>query len=214
MRETAEGGQEKLASVVEPTRQQLMQLSVQAGIPFIGFGILDNAIMLTAGNQIEASMGVALGMSPLMAAGFGNLISDVAGLKAGGIIESIASKMGLPDPGLTAEQLRLASVKRVSLFSGAVGIALGCIIGLFPLLFIDENRNMLREVFERIDHDHSGTISEDELFAALGTVGVQREVVHALIKHADLDGSEDIDFRNLQLILAVEEWVREGFEIV
>jgi hypothetical protein len=181
-------------SAPEPSRQQLLQLSVMAGIPFIGFGILDNAIMLTAGNQIEASMGVALGMSPLMAAGFGNLISDVAGLKAGGLIEAMAARMGLPDPGLTAEQLKLSSVKRVSLLAGAVGIAVGCVIGLFPLLFIDEQKNKLRDVFESIDSDHSGSISEDELLSALKLLGVKRDTVHQLMKDADIDGSEDIDF--------------------
>ena len=166
--------------------------------------------MLTAGNQIEASVGVALGMSPLMAAGFGNLISDVAGLKAGGLIEALAAKMGLPDPGLTTEQLKLSSVKRVSLFAGAVGIAIGCIIGMFPLLFIDEQKNKLHEIFESIDADHSGTISEDQLFQALKLLGIQRETVHKLMKVADVDGSADIDFEEFCRLYKIwkEEFVR------
>ena len=131
------GAAAALVAAEEPSSKQLRQLAVMAGIPFIGFGFLDNAIMLVAGNQIEMSLGVAFGVTPLMAAGLGNLLSDVCGLKAGGIIETLAAKLGLPDPGLTAAQLKLASVKRTSLLAGALGISIGCLLGMCPLLFID-----------------------------------------------------------------------------
>ena len=130
-----EGGTVAAAStaavVEEPSSIQLRQLAVMAGIPFIGFGILDNAIMLTAGAQIEATMGVAFGITPLFAAGLGNAVSDVAGLKAGGLIEVMAARLGLPDPGLTAAQLKLPSVKKMSLLAGALGLTIGCLIGMF-----------------------------------------------------------------------------------
>ena len=141
--ETMTGIRENISSAgrgevaAEPTSTQHRQLAIQAGIPFIGFGFLDNAIMLVAGNQIEASMGVAFGITPLFAAGLGNMVSDVAGLKAGGVIEAIAAKLGLPDPGLSASQMKLSSVKRTTLLAGALGLAVGCLLGMFPLLFID-----------------------------------------------------------------------------
>jgi len=135
------GAAAALVAAEEPSSKQLRQLAVMAGIPFIGFGFLDNAIMLVAGNQIEMSLGVAFGVTPLMAAGLGNLMSDVCGLKAGGAIEILAAKLGLPDPGLTVAQLKLASVKRTSLLAGALGISIGCLLGMCPLLFIDVSTN-------------------------------------------------------------------------
>ena len=38
-----------------PSTQQLRRLALKIGIPFVGFGFLDNAIMIAAGDQIEAN---------------------------------------------------------------------------------------------------------------------------------------------------------------
>lgn len=73
-------------ATAKPTRNQLLLIAFASGIPFIGFGFCDNAIMLLAGEGIESSLGVTLGISTLAAAGLGNLISDVAGL---GLADSI-----------------------------------------------------------------------------------------------------------------------------
>lgn len=70
-----------------PTKSQLFRLALIAGIPFVGFGFVDNAIMLLAGDAIDASLGMKLGISTLAAAGLGNLISDVLGIGAGEMIE-------------------------------------------------------------------------------------------------------------------------------
>ena len=40
-------------------------------IPFIGFGFLDNALMIIAGDYIDTTIGVTLGISTMAAAGFG-----------------------------------------------------------------------------------------------------------------------------------------------
>lgn len=191
------------SSVIEPSKTQLRQLAVMAGIPFIGFGILDNAIMLTAGSQIEASMGVAFGITPLFAAGLGNAVSDVAGLKAGGAIEILAARLGLPDPGLTAAQLKLSSVKRTTLLAGAMGLTVGCLLGMFPLLFIDEHHMVLREIFDDIDVDKSGTISEVELEQALSKLGIDKSEVHKLMSMADLDKNNSIDFEEFKKLAKI-----------
>ena len=65
-----------------PDSQQLRRLALKVGVPFIAFGFQDNAIMLTAGDSIEATFGATLGLSALAAAGLGNLISDVVGIQA------------------------------------------------------------------------------------------------------------------------------------
>ena len=102
----------------------LDQMFVFIAVPMVGFGFLDNVIMITAGDQasppcsvgwclrcavvltdgerwsgqIEASLGVTLGVTTLCAAGFGNMMSDLAGLGLGGYIEASADKLGAACP--------------------------------------------------------------------------------------------------------------------
>ncbi|XP_046702086.1 transmembrane protein 65-like isoform X2 [Silurus meridionalis] len=71
--------QEQL-EMAPPTTAQLRYVLLHNAIPFIGFGFLDNAIMIAAGTQIELSIGVILGISTMAAAALGNLVSDLAGL--------------------------------------------------------------------------------------------------------------------------------------
>ncbi|XP_062935897.1 transmembrane protein 65 isoform X4 [Cynocephalus volans] len=65
-----------------PTPGQLRYVFIHNAIPFIGFGFLDNAIMIVAGTHIELSIGIILGISTMAAAALGNLVSDLAGLGA------------------------------------------------------------------------------------------------------------------------------------
>merc|ERR1719422_1664608 len=87
------------------TRAQVQKLFIATAIPMVGFGFMDNAVMIVCGEFIEIKLGAALCISTLAAAGLGNLISDVVGLGAGGIIEAGAAKMGFEAPALTASQL-------------------------------------------------------------------------------------------------------------
>ena len=65
------------------TPRQYALLALKSSLPFVAFGFVDNAIMITAGDAIEASIGVALSLSTMAAAGLGNLCSDVVGIAAG-----------------------------------------------------------------------------------------------------------------------------------
>lgn len=49
-----------------------------------------------AGEYIDMTMGIAMGISTMAAAALGNTISDVAGVGLGGFIESMAQRLGLP----------------------------------------------------------------------------------------------------------------------
>lgn len=55
-----------------------------------------------AGEYIDMTLGVTMGLSTMAAAALGNTISDVAGVGLGGAIESMARKMGLPPVTLSA----------------------------------------------------------------------------------------------------------------
>ena len=62
----------------------------------VGFGFMDNLVMITAGDAIDSTFGVALGISTMAAAGFGQCISDVAGITTGGIVDAYAVKFRYP----------------------------------------------------------------------------------------------------------------------
>ena len=62
--------------------------------------------MIVAGDAIDASLGAALCLSTMAAAGLGNLFSDVVGIAATDQIEASFNKLGLPPTNLTAIQLK------------------------------------------------------------------------------------------------------------
>lgn len=139
-------------SVVEPTKDQLRLVALQATIPFIGFGIMDNALMIIAGDAIDSSMCVTFGFSTMCAAAIGNIISDLAGVGLGTIIEDFAEKLKLPVAVLTHSQRQLRSVRFANQFGNAIGLTIGCIIGMFPLLFIDSKAIEKKKRTEAIEH--------------------------------------------------------------
>eukprot|EP00548_Thalassiothrix_antarctica_P004288 CAMPEP_0194151418 /NCGR_PEP_ID=MMETSP0152-20130528/48027_1 /TAXON_ID=1049557 /ORGANISM="Thalassiothrix antarctica, Strain L6-D1" /LENGTH=458 /DNA_ID=CAMNT_0038855211 /DNA_START=64 /DNA_END=1440 /DNA_ORIENTATION=- len=129
-----------VAVIQEPSRRDLNSVILQAMIPFFGFGLMDNAILIIAGDAIDASLGVMLGISTMCAAAIGNIVSDVAGIALGTIIEGVSTKLGLPVPQLSTAQRQLRSVRYANQLGNAIGIVLGCIVGMFPLLLLDPNR--------------------------------------------------------------------------
>lgn len=116
-----------------------MTLSASVGLPFVGFGFADNFIMILAGDYLDSTIGVKFGLSTMAAAGIGNLISDVVGLSLGEIIEAGVARV-ITSPPLSHEQLNLRAVRLVKASAGAVGISVGCIIGMFPLLFMHDRK--------------------------------------------------------------------------
>ncbi|XP_036738800.2 transmembrane protein 65 isoform X2 [Manis pentadactyla] len=126
---------EKLEAL-PPTPGQLRYVFIHNAIPFIGFGFLDNAIMVVAGTHIEMSIGIILGISTMAAAALGNLVSDLAGLGLAGYVEALASRLGLSIPDLTPKQVDMWQTRVSTHLGKAVGVTIGCILGMFPLLFL------------------------------------------------------------------------------
>ncbi|XP_024201038.1 transmembrane protein 65 isoform X1 [Pan troglodytes] len=118
-----------------PTPGQLRYVFIHNAIPFIGFGFLDNAIMIVAGTHIEMSIGIILGISTMAAAALGNLVSDLAGLGLAGYVEALASRLGLSIPDLTPKQVDMWQTRLSTHLGKAVGVTIGCILGMFPLIF-------------------------------------------------------------------------------
>mmetsp|Transcript_21498 Transcript_21498/g.36929 ORF Transcript_21498/g.36929 Transcript_21498/m.36929 type:complete len:271 (-) Transcript_21498:192-1004(-) len=138
--------------VTEPTRRELYVVALHQAIPFVGFGIMDNAILLLAGEAIDIYLGVTLGISTMCAAAIGNIISDLGGVAFGTVIEDALlrwskkvdkltkGKIKLPPaPKLSYDQRNLRSVRWSSQLGCAAGLTVGCVIGMFPLLFFPED---------------------------------------------------------------------------
>lgn len=128
-----------------PTAAQIRYVLFHNAIPFIGFGFLDNAIMIAAGTQIELSIGVTLGISTMAAAALGNLVSDLAGLGLAGYVEALASKLGMQGPDLTPKQVDMWQTRLSSHMGKAIGVSIGCILGMFPLLFLSDDDEKEKE---------------------------------------------------------------------
>ncbi|XP_065485307.1 transmembrane protein 65 isoform X3 [Caloenas nicobarica] len=123
----------------------IAQVFFHNALPFVGFGFLDNAIMIAAGTQIELSIGVVLGISTMAAAALGNLVSDLAGLGLAGYVEALASRLGLSIPDLTPKQADMWQTRLSAHLGKAIGVTIGCILGMFPLLFIGDEEEKLEE---------------------------------------------------------------------
>ncbi|CAE8674001.1 unnamed protein product, partial [Polarella glacialis] len=138
-----------LQDVPEPSEQQLRMLGFASALPFIGFGFLDNFLMICLGDLIDGTLCVMLSFSTLAAAALGNTMSDVAGIFSGGCVEQVAERYGVKEPPLTRDQKLLFSSRRWQYSGQALGVVLGCILGSCPLLWIDaheaERRKKLKE---------------------------------------------------------------------
>merc|ERR1719321_1770750 len=99
--------EETSTSTPAPTFRQLRLHAMRSGLPFVGFGFLDNSIMLLAGDAIECSFATALCLSTATCCALGNIVGDVCGIWSGGTVELLAERAGLPEAGLTYSQQKL-----------------------------------------------------------------------------------------------------------
>ncbi|XP_014217090.1 transmembrane protein 65 isoform X3 [Copidosoma floridanum] len=127
---------ESLETVPQPTKGDLMRVSVANAIPFIGFGFLDNSIMIIAGDSIEATLGAFISLTTMAAAAFGNTISDILGIGSAYYVELLAQRIGFQPPKLTPIQLDLPKSRRAANMGRVIGVTIGCLLGMSPLLFL------------------------------------------------------------------------------
>lgn len=132
---------ETAVGVPPPTSIQLRRVFYKAALPMIGFGIMDQTVMLQAGHAIDCTLGVTFGLSTLTAAAIGQVCSDASGVLFGNTLEQFASRIGLPPSGLTAAQCALPIVQRTKFVASLAGVILGCTLGLLNLLIIDTERS-------------------------------------------------------------------------
>ncbi|XP_034135044.1 transmembrane protein 65 isoform X2 [Drosophila guanche] len=130
----------EIESATPPTAGQLYSIFFVNAVPFIAFGFLDNFIMITAGEYIECYLGHFITLSTMAAAGLGNTISDVMGITMATYVEHGCQILGLKQPQMAPAQFELKSSKRASSFGRIMGITVGCLLGMCPLWFMEENQ--------------------------------------------------------------------------
>jgi len=173
--------------VPEPTYAELRALAIATSVPFVGFGFMDNAILIVAGDAIDTSLGVMIGMSTMCAAAIGNIISDIAGIMMGAAIEDFCAKyMNLPVPNLTNAQRQLRSVRFANQWGTGLGMVVGCIIGMFPLLFIDSHKIQARKREAHLD-----SIFQDVITEASSLIGAQRTCLFLLVNKDESNGNNN-----------------------
>lgn len=99
---------------------------------FVGtfvFGFIDNFILVIAGDLIDNTIAAKFGFSTMASAGLGNAISDAVGEMFGG---AIAAGIML----LTGKSDEDAVPTWQIITVGVVGIIAGCLVGMFPLLWM------------------------------------------------------------------------------
>ena len=134
---SAAGGASAETPVPRPSARDLRALFLVNAVPFVAFGFVDNTVLIHAGDAIDASVGVAFGLSSLAAAAMGQIASDTSGVLFGSTIENAAASLGLAAPRLTDAQ-RVSRVAQLTSTAGKVlGVITGCALGLVNLLFVD-----------------------------------------------------------------------------
>eukprot|EP00041_Stephanoeca_diplocostata_P001802 m.21492 g.21492 ORF g.21492 m.21492 type:complete len:455 (-) comp12439_c0_seq3:106-1470(-) len=187
--------QDSSQHAVRPSKQQLFWHAINGAVPFVGFGFMDNVVMILAGDQIDYHLGSKFGLHTLTAAGFGQVISDVMGVSFGQLIENFAKRLGLPASGMTAAQLQLTHVVGCRTAGSMVGVASGCLLGMLSILLLDMNKKarecnlkqlepLLKEVVKNshdmlsAEHCHLWLLDDQGYMTSYGNRSVDPEEPH------------------------------------
>jgi len=128
--------------VLSPTARQLTMHGLKSAIPMIGFGFMDNTIMIHAGHYVDCTLGVAFGLSTLAAAGIGQIFSGIGGVIFGDGLDALFHKISA-GTNMTRAQRAMRKSRIVGLTGGVIGVTIGCALGLVNLLFVDETKASL-----------------------------------------------------------------------
>ena len=116
--------------------------------------------MLLFGDQIDKTICVSLGLSTMAAAALGNAGSDVAGVFASSKVEAIAGRLGFDMPKVTDEIRDSLKFKRSRTYGASLGVFLGCIIGMWPLLGYDPRKAETARIATKQEEIFSVTVEE------------------------------------------------------
>jgi hypothetical protein len=106
----------------------------------VGFGFMDNFIMITAGTAIDNSLGVHMGLATMTAAAIGQVVSDVSGVVFGDTLSKVfkVAPAKLSSAQKTSKLTR-SIVSRLRLSGAVIGVVAGCTLGAVALWLIPDN---------------------------------------------------------------------------
>ncbi|RNF25773.1 uncharacterized protein Tco025E_01965 [Trypanosoma conorhini] len=177
----------------------LVWIAFGAGLPFVGFGFLDNAIMILAGDAIDSTLGLYLNCSVMACAAMGNIFSGVLGMQVHGVIDKAVQKLNFNTPVLTEGQMKGQRVFLAGHIGGTLGIMTGLFLGMFPLLLLDSGEGKAdHALFHRWDKDGNGYLEMIELKKELANLGLSESAAELLMEKYGRDGR--LDFKQFQKI--------------
>lgn len=205
----------------KPSMKQLKILFTASAVPMIGFGFMDNLVMIQAGQFIDNTIGVTMGLATMTAAAAGQVVSDVSGVIFGGSLERFLHRYKLIRAStLTTAQRALPICRNTALFGAVCGVALGCGLGASCLVFMDleareraeraiQLRAVLNDMMMEADgvlHCESCTmhlahIPADKHFSMDYTTKEGKTKIDLL---PSLDGDSDSDGKMEEMSLAVQ----------
>lgn len=89
----------------------------------------------------------------MAAAALGNTFSDVMGIGSAYYVERFASYVGYQPPKLTPIQLDMPLSRSFANLGRVIGVTLGCLLGMIPLLFLpsDEEKEKTKNPEKRVE---------------------------------------------------------------
>lgn len=132
-----------------PSTRLLFRHFICCAVPMVGFGFMDNTILIRAGDAIDNALGDEFGLTGLECAAAGQVLSDFSGVLFGGVIESLSRRFILP-PALSEAQHLLRITQVVGVAGASIGVIIGCTLGMCNLLTMDlkatERKKQLSEL--------------------------------------------------------------------
>nr|PIL97737.1 putative transmembrane protein 65 [Toxoplasma gondii COUG] len=136
-----------------------MLVALWSGAPFLGFGFMDNCLMLLCGDLIDSYLGAFLGVTTLTAAALGNLFSCTSGVVTGRCVEQLAYRtVWFPRVTLNAGQVGSRRALRAHTIGAVAGVCIGCTLGMFPLLFLGIKRKESKQTNDETNTDLSSPL--------------------------------------------------------
>ncbi|KAJ6225347.1 hypothetical protein RDWZM_003892 [Blomia tropicalis] len=120
--------------IEKPTNMQLISLFIFHSLPYVTFGCLDNFIMIMAGDYIEKTIGKSLGISMMASAGIGNTLANSTSIAVAYHVEKQFNKRVSRASSMSIGQFEMRRTKVVVQSARIIGIVVGCLIGMLPLL--------------------------------------------------------------------------------
>nr|CAD7571139.1 unnamed protein product [Timema californicum] len=99
---------------------------------------IGRAAFVGLGDYIEYSIGTVVVISTMAAAALGNTISDILGLGSAWYVERMAIRVGMKPPKLSPIQLDMPISRRFANLGRVLGVTIGCLLGMLPLLFLNK----------------------------------------------------------------------------